>query len=162
MVIVLMGVAGAGKTTVGSRLADELSWQFCDGDSLHSWENIDKMKRGIPLNDEDRRSWLEEIRKVISGWVERDANAILACSLLKQSYRKSVLEGHHRSVRVVFLKADKLLLQERLANRTGHFLNSGLLDSQLSTLEEPDDALMLDASDAPEHLVKQIRLAFHL
>jgi gluconokinase len=162
MVIVLMGVAGAGKTTVGRRLAERLNWLFCDGDGFHSAMNIDKMKRGDPLTDEDRRAWLEELRRAIAQWVRQRVNVVLACSLLKRSYRETVIDSHHGDVKLVYLQAGRSLLEQRLTSRSGHFAGISLLDSQLEVLEEPTDVLVLDASDSPEQLVQHIRLALNL
>ena len=162
MVIVLMGVAGAGKTTVGRRLAERMRWLFYDGDAFHSVMNIDKMKRGLPLSDEDRRAWLEELQSAMAQWVRQKVNVVLACSLLKQSYRAQVLGGHGDVVKLVHLQASRLLLEQRLTGRTGHFAGVGLLGSQLELLEEPSDALVLDASGAPEQLVKDSVSAYGL
>lgn len=161
-VIIVMGVAGAGKTTVGRQLAGELRWRFCDGDTLHPRENIDKILRGLPLTDEDRHSWLERLRSAIAEWIAVGDRVVLAGSLLKAAYRATVLNGHCDLVRVVYLQASRNLLQQRLINRTGHFMKEGLLASQLEILEEPLDALILDASQAPGALTRQIRSAFGL
>src|SRR5678816_3720652 len=109
MVIVLMGVAGAGKTTVGRRLAERLNWLFCDGDGFHSAMNIDKMKRGDALTDEDRRAWLDELRRAIAQWVRQRVNVVLACSLLKRSYRQTVIDSHQGDVKLVYLQAGRSL-----------------------------------------------------
>jgi len=162
MVIVLMGVEGVGKTTVGRRLAERLGWLFCDGDVFHSAINIDKMTRGSPLTDEDRRVWLEELQKAIAQWVRQRVNVVLACSLLKQSYRTTVLGGFADEVKVAYLQASRSLLQQRLTTRTDHFAGVGPLDSQLALLEEPIDALILDACETPEQLVQHIVFAFAL
>jgi gluconokinase len=162
MVIVLMGVAGAGKTTVGQGLAERLNWLFCDGDAFHSVMNIAKMKRGVPLTDEDRVAWLDELRTAIAEWARQKINVVLACSLLKQSYRDNVLHGHQDEVKLVYLQASRSLLHERLTKRTGHFAGVGLLDSQLDLLEEPNGAVVLDASHSPEQLIQRICLAFNL
>jgi len=156
----IMGVAGAGKTTVGRQLADELGWRFCDGDELHPSHNIDKVSRGIPLDDEDRRPWLERIRQAIAGWIASGEHVILACSVLRERYRAMVLEGHRDRVQIVYLKASPALLQQRLISRTGHFMGEALLASQLEILEEPADALVLDSADPPARLLQQIRVAF--
>ena len=157
-----MGVAGAGKTTVGRQLATELGWRFCDGDELHPSANVDKMSRGMPLSDEDRRPWLERIRRAITEWIAGGENVILACSVLRERYRAMVLEGHHDRVQIVYLKASPTLLQQRLISRTGHFMGELLLASQLEILEEPADALVLNAADPPAGLIQQIRVAFKI
>ncbi|BFU94202.1 MAG: Thermoresistant gluconokinase [Nitrospira sp.] len=161
-VIIVMGVAGAGKTTVGLKLAQQLNWTFIDGDSFHSQFNIEKMSTGQPLTDSDRYPWLERIRSAIDGWTAERKQVVLACSLLKAAYRNFVLDGRRRLVHLVYLKASPLMLQERLLHRADHFMKVPLLESQLQTLEEPQDALLLDAADTPEQLVRQIRASFHL
>ncbi|HEU4685470.1 MAG TPA: gluconokinase, GntK/IdnK-type [Nitrospira sp.] len=162
MVIVLMGVAGAGKTTVGRHLAASLGWNFCDADEFHLSENIDKMARGIALSETDRRPWLEDLRRAVLGWVSGDLDVVLACSLLRQSYRDAVSGGDHVAVKLAYLKAPRPLLECRLAGRHGHFAGTSLLQSQLQTLEEPADAVVLDAGLTPDQLVGQIRTAFGL
>ena len=162
MVIVLMGVAGAGKTTVGRRLSEVLQWPFLDGDEVHPLENIVKMSRGIPLTDEDRRPWIQALRKSIAEWLEQRLNAVLTCSLLTHAYRAAVLAGHEPHVKLAYLRASRELLRERLTGRTGHFAGVALLESQLALLEEPSDALVLDASRQPEQLVQTIRTALRL
>ncbi|HKT34844.1 MAG TPA: gluconokinase [Nitrospira sp.] len=157
MVIVLMGAAGAGKTTVGRRLSEQLRWTFVDGDELHSPANIAKMAHGTPLTDEDRRPWLDALRKSITAWIEQGTDAIVACSLLTERYRDSVLSGSRPHVQLVYLQASRTLLNERLTARAGHFAGVSLLDSQLAVLEEPQEALVLDASKTPDQLVQTIR-----
>ncbi len=162
-VIILMGPAGAGKSTVGRRLANELGWRFVDADDFHPPGNLDKMTRNLPLTDEDRRPWLERLRTSIAEWVATGSGVILACSLLKTAYRTLVLLPHHaHHVRIVYLKATRTLLQRRLLDRRDHVMKVDLLDSQLETLEEPIDTLALDASESPSKLVQQIRTAFDL
>jgi gluconokinase len=162
MVIVLMGVAGAGKTTVGRRLSEQLRWAFLDGDALHTRESIAKMARGVPLTEEDRRPWLDALKRAVAEWVASGVNGIVACSLLKQAHRAFVLSGLTHHVKLVFLRASHELLEQRLKGRTGHFAGVALLNSQLSILDEPTDALVLDASRAPEDLVRAIRTAWNL
>ncbi|SLM46630.1 Thermoresistant gluconokinase [Nitrospira japonica] len=161
-VIIVMGVAGAGKTTVGLKLARELNWTFIDGDSFHSRSSIEKMAIGQPLTDADRFPWLDRIRAAIDGWRVEGKRVVLACSLLKAAYRDFVLDGRRQLVQLVYLKASPLLLHERLLHRAGHFMKAPLLESQLETLEEPEDALLLDAADTPEQLIGHIRTALHL
>ena len=162
MVIILMGAAGAGKTAVGRRLSKELQWPFLDGDAEHSAESIAKMARGTPLTDEDRRPWLHALRRSIAGWIEGRMDAVLACSLLTPAYRFAVLSGYEPHVKLVYLKASRQLLEARLILRTGHFAGVALLDSQLALLEEPAEALSVDASQPPEQLVRTIRLTFNV
>lgn len=161
-VIILMGVAGAGKSTVGRRLANELGWRFVDADDFHPPGNHDKMTRNLPLTDEDRRPWLERLRTSIAEWVATGSGVVLACSLLKAAYRTVVLPDHAHQVRIVYLKASRTLLQRRLLDRRNHVMKADLLDSQLATLEEPIDTLVLDASETPQRLVQQIRSTFDL
>lgn len=172
MVIIIMGAAGAGKTTVGRHLSNKLGWLFLDGDALHPPENIAKMAHGIPLTEDDRRPWLHALRKAIGMWVERDINAVLACSLLTHTYRAAVLTAHPIQVKqiqakLVYLRASRALLQARLAARAGHFAGVALLESQLALLEEPReeepvDALVLDAAQSPDELVERIRNRWNL
>lgn len=161
-VIILMGVAGAGKSTVGRRLANELDWNFVDADDFHPKANLDKINRNLPLTDEDRRPWLEQLRAAIIEWVTSGTYVVLACSLLKAAHRAMVLSHSKHHVRLAYLKADRPLLERRLLDRTDHVMKADLLDSQLQTLEEPIDALVLDASESPSTLVQQIRTAFAL
>jgi carbohydrate kinase (thermoresistant glucokinase family) len=162
MVIVLMGAAGAGKTTVGRLLSEELHWVFLDGDAVHPPENIAKMRSGVPLSDQDRRPWLEALRRLIAEWVTQNINGVVASSLLKQAHRVTVLTGLDPHAKLVYLRASQQVLYERLTARTGHFAGSALLDSQLTDLDEPMDALVLDASQAPEQLVQIIRRTWNL
>ena len=129
-----MGVAGAGKTTVGILLAQKLGWQFADADDFHPPENKDKISRGIPLNDADRAPWLAAMRSAILEWNAAAENIVLACSALKRSYRDELRAGR---VRFVFLKGDSALLLDRLRLRHGHFADEKILASQLDTLEAP-------------------------
>ncbi|HKV10898.1 MAG TPA: gluconokinase [Thermoanaerobaculia bacterium] len=156
MIAVVMGVSGVGKTTIGKRLAAELGWTFYEGDDFHPAANVDKMSRGIPLTDEDRAPWLAALREVIDGCVRRGENAILACSALKSAYRET-LRGDHPEVVFVHLRADPRVIAERLEHRTGHYMKRGLLESQLATLEEPGEAVAVDASGAPGEIVEEIR-----
>jgi len=162
MVIVLMGAAGAGKTTVGYQLSQALRWPFLDGDDLHSLENIAKMSRDTPLTDEDRRPWIQALRGSIAEWLEQSTNAVLTCSLLTHAHRTAVLAGYEPHVKLVYLQASHALLHKRLTARTGHFAGVALLESQLALLEEPSDALVLDASRPPEQLVQTIRTELRL
>jgi len=150
-----MGVTGSGKSTVGKLLAQQLGWKFFDGDDFHSPANIEKMRRGMPLNDDDRRPWLEAIRESIRQMVERSENAVIACSALKHSYRQMLrITGE---VVFVYLKANIDIVRERLKNRTGHFMNPDLIQSQFDTLEESEQALRVDASLPPGEIVRRIR-----
>lgn len=156
MIAVVMGVSGAGKTTAGKRLAADLGWTFYEGDGFHPPANVDKMSRGIPLTDEDRGPWLAALRSLIDGCVLRGENAVLACSALKSAYRRT-LEGDHPEVVFIHLRADPRRIAERLEHRTGHYMKRSLLESQLAALEEPREAVGIDASGAPEEIVAEIR-----
>ncbi|BCA54609.1 Gluconate kinase [Nitrospira sp. KM1] len=156
-VIILIGVSGSGKTTIGFRLSRVLGWEFQDADDLHSADNLDKLTRGRALTDEDRRLWLKAIRQVIIGWVKQGRNGVLACSALKAGYRKTMIEGAADHVRFIYLKGDFALIEKRLALRRGHFMNRNLLASQFETLEEPVDAVTVDADHTPDEIVAHIR-----
>jgi len=156
MVVIVMGVTGAGKTTVGRALARALGWEFHDGDELHSEASKRKMHLGIALDDADRAPWLAALRKLIRGMVLEGRNGVVACSALKQSYRDEIVVDQN-SVKVVYLKGSKKLIAERLRARSGHFMNPDLLQSQIDTLEEPRDAIVVEISGAPEAIVSEIR-----
>ena len=160
MIIVLMGVTGSGKSTVGYLLAQQLGWRFFEGDDFHSPDNIQKLRRGEPLSDEDRKPWLEAIREAIRAAIEEDESAVIACSALKKSYRKVLqIDGQ---VSFVYLKASIALIQERLKNRVGHFMNPSLIQSQFATLEEPGEGLQIDAGLSPAEIVQVIRNKFSI
>lgn len=155
MVVIVMGVAGSGKTTVGRLLAETLSWPYCEGDALHPPANLQKMAGGIPLTDEDRLPWLLELRARIEGYIAAGENAVVACSALKESYRET-LAGGLDEVRFVHLTGSPELIRERLAHRTGHFMKAGMLDSQLAALEPPAGAVEVDVAGRPEAIVGEI------
>ena len=155
-----MGVAGAGKSTIGRSLAGELGWPFFDGDDFHPAANIDKMREGHALTDADRRPWLEKLHAAIAEWIGRDQSTVLACSILKAEYRTMVETGCEKHIRLVYLKGSKKLFHERLAHRIDHFMRQELLDSQFAILEEPTDALVINAALSPRDIVRQIRVGF--
>lgn len=157
-VIVLMGSSGAGKTTVGKRLAAALGWAFLEGDDLHPPDNIDKMRRGIPLSDADRAPWLERLRRRIARYLATGQSAVVACSALRRAYRER-LSVDPRAVRFVYLKGEYPLLHARLHARTGHFMKPSMLRSQLETLEDPANALVIDAALPADAIVASIRAA---
>ena len=154
-VIVLMGVTGSGKTTVGKLLSKELGWKYYDADDFHPRANVEKMSSGVALNDDDRQPWLETLRNLISQCLERGENAVLGCSALKESYRE-FLQVNER-VKLIYLKGDRDLIKERLNARRGHYMNPALLDSQFETLEEPKRGWQVDISLSPSEIVKTIR-----
>jgi gluconokinase len=156
MVVIVMGVTAAGKTTVGRALALALHCDFHDADDLHSEANKRKMHAGIALTDADRAPWLRAIRDLIERILARGRDGVIACSALKQSYRDEIVVDP-ASVKVVYLKASPDQIADRLRHRTGHFMNPELLQSQFDTLEEPRDAIVVDASTAPEAIVNEIR-----
>jgi gluconokinase len=160
MVIVVMGVSGAGKTTVGQALAQRLQWKFADADDYHSVGNIAKMRGGIPLSDADREPWLEALHAAIADWLAARQDVVLACSALKASYRAQLLIAPE--VKLVNLHVDRELVAERLASRKNHYMNPELIESQFATLEEPASGLTLDASLSTEAIVRKIRQALDL
>jgi len=161
MVIVLMGVAGSGKTTIGQQLAAELGWPFADADQFHPSANVAKMSAGQPLNDTDRAPWLAAIRAYIDAHVAAGNSAIVTCSALKQRYR-DVLIGDRAHVKLVYLKGSRDVLWSRISSRQGHFMKPAMLESQLATLEEPADALVVDVAGAPEEIIPAIRRGLSL
>jgi len=160
VVIMLMGVSGSGKTRVGSLLAQQLGWEFADADDYHPAANVDKMRSGIPLTDSDRAPWLDALHCLIADWILKSRNAVLACSALKQAYREKLQVD--AQVRVLYLKASAELLARRLLDRRGHYMKKEMLESQLATLEEPGDAVVVDASGTPEEIVQEIRRQLRL
>lgn len=157
-IVVVMGVAGAGKTTVGQALAADLGWPFADADAFHSPASLAKMSAGIPLTDADRAPWLDRLAAWIAERLASGQTGVLACSALKKDYRRH-LSGGRDEVLFVYLKADPALLADRLLHRQGHFAKVSLLESQLATLEEPQGALVVDASQTPGEIVRGVREA---
>ena len=156
MVVIVMGVSGAGKTTIGRMLADSLGWEFCDSDDLHPAANRDKMARGIALTDADRLPWLSAIREAIDGFQASGKSAIVACSALKKLYRK-MLGADPGQIRLVWLAGSRELIAHRIAARRGHFMPAGLLASQFAALEPPDCAIRVEVSAPPAEIVAAIR-----
>jgi len=157
MIVIVMGVSGSGKSTIGKMLASELNWEFYDADSFHPSANIEKMRQGIPLTDADRMPWLLTLQEAIASLLQQDRNAVLACSALKSSYRKIMLHNCDRSpIRLVYLKGSFQLIQQRLKQRQNHYMSQNLLQSQFDTLEEPEDAICVDISQPMDAIVQQI------
>ncbi len=158
LAVVIMGVSGSGKTTVGALLAGYMHWRFEDGDSLHPAANIDKMRRGVPLDDMDRWPWLRAVASVIAGWLAQGQCGVVACSALKRVYRRAIV-GDNPDIRLVYLKGSRELLLRRMAARHGHFMPVSLLDSQLETLEEPtpeENPIIVSIEGRPEEIVNVI------
>jgi gluconokinase len=159
MIILLMGVSGSGKTTVGTLLAERLGWEFQDGDGFHPRSNVEKMQRGIPLTDADRLPWLAAIAAWIDEARAAGRHAVVACSALKRRYRE-ILIGNRPDVRLVYLKGDAALIAGRMARRKGHFMPSALLASQFAALEEPgpeEKAIVVPIDRTPEEIVASLR-----
>lgn len=153
MVVVIMGVSGSGKTTIGRALARAAGGSFVDADAFHSEENIEKMRGGTPLTEADREPWLRALRHAIDAWLEQPGLWVLACSAL--TARSRTLLGVGRpGVRLVFLNATKEIVEARMQGRN-HFMPPALIQSQFDTLEAPGDALVLDVTDAPDALVER-------
>lgn len=156
MIIIVIGVSGSGKTVVGEQLAKRLNYEFQDADDFHSPENIEKMRQNIPLNDQDRQPWLQKLRKTIQQWLQQDKNVILACSGLKQDYRKQLLVNPQQ-MQIVYLKGSYELIEKRLKQRSGHYMKADLLHSQFEDLEEPSAAIEIDISQSTEEIIQQIQ-----
>jgi gluconokinase len=163
MIVIVFGVSGAGKTTIGKLLAEELGWHFYEADDFHSRANIEKMRRGVPLTDEDRWPWLDRLRQLIKKCVRAGENAVLACSALKRAYRQQLYIS--AEVKFVLLHGDYALIAKQLRHRRGHFMNPALLRSQFADLEEPkpaEDVLTIELGRTPEQLVEEIKTKLHL
>ena len=157
-VLVLMGVSGCGKTTIGAALAEQLGWAFLEGDALHPPASVVKMAAGTPLDDGDRWPWLHAIASRIDAWRDGGVSGVVACSALKHAYR-DILIGPRADVRLVYLRGDRDLIAARLAARKNHFMPTGLLDSQFRTLEEPgadEHPIIVSVGGTPEAIVASI------
>jgi len=154
MIVVIMGVSGSGKTTIGTMLADAIHCPFLEGDSLHSKENIEKMSHGIPLTDSDRAPWLTAIRAHIMKFFKAGKDLVVACSALEQKYREFLTEGI--PITWVYLKGSAELIRSRMKHRPTHFMKANMLASQFDALEEPSDAVVVDISQPSSAIVAQI------
>ena len=150
-----MGVSGAGKTTVGERLAAALGWSFYDADDLHPPANVEKMRRGTALTDDDRAPWLARLRSLIRELEREGRSAVIACSALRQSHR-DYLADSGRNVRFVHLTGDFALIEQRLRERVGHFMSPALLASQFAALEQPAGVPRVDVAQTPDEIVAEI------
>lgn len=153
--VVVMGVSGSGKTTVGRALAERLGWVFYDGDDYHPAANVAKMASGEPLDDGDRRPWLDRLNRLIAARLAAGQSLVLACSALKRSYRERIRAGNP-GVRFVYLKGSEALIARRMSERAGHFMPPELLRSQFEALEEPVHAIMVDIGAAVPVIVQEI------
>ena len=163
MIVVVFGVSGAGKTTIGKLLADDLGWQFYEADDFHPRANIEKMRNGLPLTDADRGPWLERLREQITRSLAAKENAVVACSALKRKYRERLHVSN--DVKFVFLRGDYALIEKQLRRRSGHFMNPALLKSQFTDLDEPasnEDVLTIDLGRTPQELVAEIKAKLRL
>ena len=155
MIVIVMGVTGAGKTTVGVLLAGQLGWKFADADDFHPSSNVEKMRRGTPLTDDDRTPWLARLRADIASWIASGRNVVLACSALKKSYRQELEAGPE--VRFVYLRGTPALVAERLRSRHGHFAGEQILAGQYTDLEEPESAVTVEVNQSPRAIIAEIR-----
>jgi gluconokinase len=152
---IVMGVSGCGKTSVGEALAKELGWDFYDADDFHPPENVAKMASGTPLNDSDRAPWLATLHDLISSSLMENRSGVLACSALKESYRRQLMESND-GVLLIYLKGSYELIWSRMEARTEHYMKPHMLKSQFETLEEPTDALTVDISASVDEIVQEI------
>ena len=156
MIIIVMGVSGSGKTTIGKLLSKKLELPFYDADDFHPKENVEKMAQGLPLNDSDRWPWLASMAQQIPIWANQ-GGAVLSCSALKESYRQKLSENHE-AIYWVHLTGNRAILEERMHQRQGHFMKAQMLTSQLKTLEIPEYAIQVDIDSTPNSIIDQILL----
>ena len=163
MIVIIFGVSGAGKTTIGKLLAHELRWRFIEADDFHPAANVEKMRSGRPLTDEDRWPWLERLHEEIKRSIDVGESAVLACSALKRAYRDRLRASE--GVKFVFLRGDYALVEKQLRSRRHHFMNPDLLQSQFDDLEEPEsheDVLTVQLGGTPEEIVSEIKAKLNL
>lgn len=156
--LIVMGVSGSGKSTVGELLAQRLGWEMIEGDRLHPPANVEKMRRGVPLDDADRAPWLDKIGEQLRAWASAGRSGIMTCSALKRAYRDRILAARP-DVRFVFLKGSEELIRRRVSARRHEYMPASLLRSQFETLEEPlpgEPVITIDATDPPEVEVQRI------
>ena len=154
-IIIIMGVAGCGKSTIGAMLAHELGWDFYDADDFHSESNRIKMAQNIPLTDEDRADWLDSLRSLIGQNIQNEKPIVLACSALKKSYRDILMINDQ--VEFIYLRGTYEQIEARLLQRSGHFMSAKMLASQFDILEEPQDAVTIDITHTPQEIISVIR-----
>ncbi len=154
-IIIIMGVAGCGKSTIGAMLAHELGWDFYDADDLHSESNRVKMAQNTPLTDEDRADWLDSLRNLIGQNIQNEKPIVLACSALKKSYRDILMINGQAEF--IYLRGTYEQIKARLLQRSGHFMSAKMLASQFDILEEPQDALTIDITHTPQEIISAIR-----
>lgn len=155
MIVIVMGVTGSGKTTIGGLLAEQLGWHFADADDFHPPQNIEKIRQGIALDDDDREPWLQRLHDAIKNWIAQGKNVVLACSALKRSYRRELAVGP--GVRFVYLKGSADQVAERLRTRHGHFADEKILAGQFADLEEPESAVTVAIAAEPKQITAEIR-----
>jgi gluconokinase len=155
VIVVVIGVAGCGKTTIGAGLAKALGWKFYDADDFHPLANVAKMSQGLPLDDNDREPWLASLNRQLLSCAQLGESAVLACSALKQVYRERLARGLD-GLRWVYLRGDFATIQKRLLERPGHYMKAGLLESQYQILEEPAHAIVLDVAEPPEAIIERL------
>jgi gluconokinase len=163
MMIIIFGVSGSGKTTIGKLLAREIRWRFIEADDFHPAANIEKMRSGHPLTEKDRWPWLEQLRQQIERSLSAGENAVLACSALKRGYRDRLHVSDE--IKFVFLRGNYALVKKQLCSRHGHFMNAALLQSQFDDLEVPqsdENVLTIELGPTPEEIVQRIRAKLHL
>jgi gluconokinase len=158
VVVVIMGVSGSGKSTIATLVAEALNCPFRDADEFHPPANVEKMSKGTPLTDTDRKPWLEAIAAQVDAWRAAGQSGVVTCSALKKAYRDIVIDGRG-GVRLVYLKGDKTLIHDRMAARKGHFMPLSLLDNQFTVMEEPGPAerpIVVDIAPSPEKIAAEV------